>query len=319
MEGSSRRAHTTVYSRGTRSYRAPELIRDNQAGRYTNKVDMWAVGCILYELVLRRRLFRDDWEVQQYASLGGEREISVGADSIPDERKREFILKVIKELLNVDPMRRPRAKDLYERFISWGSDTSAKQIGAVMQSPSNALGPNSDPSIASSEPGPTLPLDYAPPSIRKAPDISRQVPNALRPRDGGDFLPANHDGFVSDSSSQVPERYVGLTSPQADGPSTIPINGTVPYNDSAVPYNAAVERTRLQNFIRDAGYMDQMKYSKLLYPMNYGIALRNPSDDISVGDLCFWDRHGKAMRILNIFENQEVCLSHSTMRLSLVS
>src|SRR6266516_2085287 len=66
MEGSSRRAHTTVYSRGTSSYRAPELIRETQS-KYTNKVDMWAVGCILYELVLRRRAFASDWDVMQHA------------------------------------------------------------------------------------------------------------------------------------------------------------------------------------------------------------------------------------------------------------
>jgi hypothetical protein len=207
---------------------------------------MWAVGCILYELVLRRRIFGDDWEVLQYASPGGEHEIIVGADSVPDERKRKFILKVIKELLHVDPTRRPRANELYERFISWGSDSSAKRIGTVMQNASKSSDPNS-------EPAPTLPVDYAPPSTHE------NTLNAL----GGN--------------------------------------------------NAKVEGTALQNFL------DARKYSEILYPRNYGIALKNPSDDISVGDLCFWDLHSKATRILNIFENQEVCLSHSTMRLSLVS
>jgi serine/threonine protein kinase len=127
MEGSSRKAHTTVYSRGTRSYRAPELIRDSQPN-YTSKVDMWAVGCILYELVLRRRAFADDWEVHQYTHSGKDYDVVIGPESIPDERKCEFIVKIIKELLHVDPTRRPRADALYERFISWGSDDVAKAI-----------------------------------------------------------------------------------------------------------------------------------------------------------------------------------------------
>jgi len=70
------------------------------------------VGCILYELVIRQRIFADDLQVLRYADLAVEHEIIIGADSVPDERKREFILKIIKELLNVDPTRRPRAKDL---------------------------------------------------------------------------------------------------------------------------------------------------------------------------------------------------------------
>lgn len=130
MEGSSRRAHTTVYSRGTRSYRAPELIRDSQL-KYTNKVDVWAVGCILYELVLCRRAFADDWEVLEHANSGTDCEVIIGAESVPDERKREFILKIIKELLNMDPTRRPRAETLYERFISWGSDNTITTVASA--------------------------------------------------------------------------------------------------------------------------------------------------------------------------------------------
>jgi len=51
----------------------------------------------------------------------------------------------------------------------------------------------------------------------------------------------------------------------------------------------------------------QLQYSKLLHASNYGIALRKPSYDISVGDLCYWDQEGKATRILNIFDNYQVC------------
>jgi serine/threonine protein kinase len=99
---------------------------------------MWAVGCILYELVFRRQIFRDDWHVLQWASPGGEHEIVVEADSVPDERKRKFISKVIKELLQVDPTRRTSAKELYERFISWGSDGSVQQVGSVTQRTSSS-------------------------------------------------------------------------------------------------------------------------------------------------------------------------------------
>jgi serine/threonine protein kinase len=130
MEGSSRREHTTLYSRGTRSYRAPELVRLDQKSKYTNKVDMWAVGCILYELVLRRRAFADDWEVLQHAKSGKDYEVIIGPTSVADERRRAFLAKIIKELLNSDPSGRPNAQTLYERFISWGSDDVPKKLAS---------------------------------------------------------------------------------------------------------------------------------------------------------------------------------------------
>jgi serine/threonine protein kinase len=125
MEGSSRRAHTTIYSRGTSSYRAPELLRETQS-KYTNKVYMWAIGCILYELVLRQRAFENDLAVLLHATSGNDFEFALESEIVPDERKRDFILRIVKELLDIDPSQRPKACTLYERFISWGSDQSMR-------------------------------------------------------------------------------------------------------------------------------------------------------------------------------------------------
>ena len=51
--------------RGTVGYRAPELIREDRAV-YNNKVDIWSLGCILYELVWCRKAFSSDWNVLRY-------------------------------------------------------------------------------------------------------------------------------------------------------------------------------------------------------------------------------------------------------------
>jgi len=134
MEGSSRRALTSNTSRGTSCYRAPELLLDTNP-HYTNKVDMWAVGCILYELVLRQRAFREDWFIFTYAQLRQPFELLLGEDVVPDDRKRDFLVKIIKELLDVDPSKRPRARKLYERFISWGSDGVSTHNRAPMDAP----------------------------------------------------------------------------------------------------------------------------------------------------------------------------------------
>ena len=62
-EGTSGRVHTTHYVKGTSSYRSPELVKD---GIYTNKVDIWAMGCIFYEIIFRHKAFRNDNAVYDY-------------------------------------------------------------------------------------------------------------------------------------------------------------------------------------------------------------------------------------------------------------
>lgn len=65
VDGASHRARTTMHARGTAGYRAPELVSDSS--NYTNKVDIWALGCILYELASGKQPFYSDWEVIQYS------------------------------------------------------------------------------------------------------------------------------------------------------------------------------------------------------------------------------------------------------------
>ena len=49
------RSHALTYVVVTLTYRAPEIFLTN--GAYSTPIDMWSVGCILYELYTRRRLF----------------------------------------------------------------------------------------------------------------------------------------------------------------------------------------------------------------------------------------------------------------------
>lgn len=64
-DATSKHAQFTEFSRGTASYRAPELLGEYPV--FTNKVDIWALGCIIYELVSQERAFHDDYAVRQYA------------------------------------------------------------------------------------------------------------------------------------------------------------------------------------------------------------------------------------------------------------
>ena len=52
---------------GTLYYRAPELLRG--LTYYTTAIDIWAIGCIFYELLTRDILFRTDGEIQQLVKI----------------------------------------------------------------------------------------------------------------------------------------------------------------------------------------------------------------------------------------------------------
>jgi hypothetical protein len=51
---------------------------------------------------------------------------------------------------------------------------------------------------------------------------------------------------------------------------------------------------------------EQQSFSELLQNNGHGIALRHPTQEINVGDICYWDEKGTATRILNVFENSDV-------------
>jgi len=56
---------------GTAGYRAPETITHQKLGYGS---DIWAMGCILFELTSGRRLFAGNYEVKQYAHTTNELE-----------------------------------------------------------------------------------------------------------------------------------------------------------------------------------------------------------------------------------------------------
>jgi NIMA (never in mitosis gene a)-related kinase 8 len=120
-EGTSKHALTTRYVHGTPSYRSPELIDDL---KYTNKVDIWAIGCILYELIFMKKAFSGDAAVLRYfdhfKSTGALIPLPFENNTIPDEARKVFLTKVILEMLNIDDSRRPSSEKLYTKFITWG-------------------------------------------------------------------------------------------------------------------------------------------------------------------------------------------------------
>ena len=113
---------TTRYARGTDRYRAPELVTliSGEKPEFTNKVDLWAFGCIIFELVCSKPAFRGgDYQVLMFAKHPTEYplDLKIAAENVPDDKKREWFSTAIQELLQLEPARRPSAKDIGLRII----------------------------------------------------------------------------------------------------------------------------------------------------------------------------------------------------------
>lgn len=102
-EATSNRLVTSISARGKPCYRAPELLREK--GGYNNKADIWSLGCIGYELFTGQKAFRDDFHVFEYAS----------ARKPPKKLINQLTPTgkyYIQDLLEIDPVKRPSAKNL---------------------------------------------------------------------------------------------------------------------------------------------------------------------------------------------------------------
>jgi serine/threonine protein kinase len=112
-EGTSNRHHVTKDARGTPSYRAPELLQED-AGSYNNKVDIWAVGCILYELAARKKVFSGDWAVLDYSRSAAK--LDVHLDETYEASFVQCLNQHVHDMLQIVPSARPSALRLLEEF-----------------------------------------------------------------------------------------------------------------------------------------------------------------------------------------------------------
>jgi serine/threonine protein kinase len=106
-QGTEKAAHTE-YSRGSSGYRAPELVAE-EFPTFSIKVDIWALGCILFELVIGKPTFRSDYDLFAFISNGSRFEIPHFTRNLDWQ---SGIMDILESIFQRDPKKRPVAREL---------------------------------------------------------------------------------------------------------------------------------------------------------------------------------------------------------------
>jgi len=112
-EATSRSFRVTTSIRGTQGYFAPEFFGSDQP-LYNNKIDIWSMGCILYEFSVGKRAFRHDFATLEYKMTGVLPAITL--DEYFSEQCKKAVTESITMMLRVDANSRPTATNLIEEF-----------------------------------------------------------------------------------------------------------------------------------------------------------------------------------------------------------
>lgn len=96
---------------GTACYRAPEVIGKSL---YNCKSDIWALGCILYELLVGEKLYSSDWDM--WGKVERNEPLSLPQKGLISEHWKRALTCLLTNMLWRDPAKRVRASVLLTNF-----------------------------------------------------------------------------------------------------------------------------------------------------------------------------------------------------------
>jgi hypothetical protein len=111
-EATSRTLITSKEAKGSGGYRPPDMITDDKP-TFNSKTDIWALGCILYELVVGRRLFLDDWKVYRYTQSP---HLLLPIGALVNVGWATTLQRLILQMLQIDPSNRLSAFEMLKQF-----------------------------------------------------------------------------------------------------------------------------------------------------------------------------------------------------------
>ena len=104
--------------KGTKEYSAPEMIKENS--KYSNKVDIWSLGCIIYELCTLKMCFGEDDSESLEGLLRLYKKIEKGEHGeINLQFYKPELQKLIDSLLKVDYKTRPDINEIYDLVLKY--------------------------------------------------------------------------------------------------------------------------------------------------------------------------------------------------------
>lgn len=110
-QATSKRLNTTRDGRGTQGYRAPEIFK----ARYNKRSDIFALGCIVYEVVTGAKLFAEDHAVRCYMDSGKLPEATWWPPPAAGKTCRLLYLeRLLASMLELDFSNRPNAHQVLE-------------------------------------------------------------------------------------------------------------------------------------------------------------------------------------------------------------
>ena len=122
----SKRDKFDIYERNTTfMYRPPEMVDEYGSFPVNEKVDIWALGCILYAILFKQQPFQDAQKLT----------IIKGDYYIPKEAKNysSKIFDFIRLMLTPDPRIRPSAKEIIDYINNWNNIKSFPLCERVLE------------------------------------------------------------------------------------------------------------------------------------------------------------------------------------------
>ena len=124
-EGTSWKVYPTPQAGGTDGYRAPELVKkDPRKREYCQQTDIFALGCIIYQLAFDRQPFLNDIAVYQF-EMG---ELPTVPRLIIEPRLATYVSQFINSMIQVVWWQRPNACDIIQALRTLTDDLTVVHI-----------------------------------------------------------------------------------------------------------------------------------------------------------------------------------------------
>jgi serine/threonine protein kinase len=125
-EGTNFKIYSTPGASGTEGYRGPELVQEDSC--FSKQSDIFALGCILYELATGKKAFSNDTSVFNFRAIGQPPEIP---QISVKPRVWTYLSQLITAMLQISWWQRPSACDILKVMNFLHDDSTSVEVPAL--------------------------------------------------------------------------------------------------------------------------------------------------------------------------------------------